>query len=74
MLIEILIKKQFKGLMMSSDEPIIVETKGEALVKHCPLCGAELIKPALTNHWLEDQNCQKIFQVRVPPTVLKTGE
>ena len=57
-----------------SDEPETIQPKGESLVKHCPLCGAELIKPALTNHWLEDQNCQKIFQVRVPPTVLKTGE
>ena len=54
---------------MSSDEPIIVETQGEALVKYCPICGAQFAKTALTNNWLEDQTCLKVFQVRV-----KTGE
>jgi len=51
--------------MMSSDEPTLVETKGESLVKYCPLCGAQFDTTALTNHWLEDGSCQKIFQVRV---------
>ena len=51
--------------MMSSDEPTLVETKGESLVKYCPLCGAEFRETALTNHWLEDGSCEKIFQVRV---------
>ena len=58
---------------MSSDEPTTIQAKGEPLVTHCPLCGVQFEKPALTNR---DQRCDSCypdshrdFHVRV-----KTGE
>jgi hypothetical protein len=58
---------------MSSDEPKTIQPKGETLVKHCPLCGAQFETAALTNR---DQRCgicypdsHRDFLVRV-----KTGE
>ena len=58
---------------MSSDEPKTIQAKGEALVTHCPLCGAQFENAALTNR---DQRCgicypdsHRDFLVRV-----KTGE
>ena len=57
--------------MMSSDEPTPNQAKGEPLVTHCPLCGAQFENAALTNR---DQRCgicypdsHRDFLVRVKP-------
>lgn len=52
-----------------SDEPETIQSKGEALVKHCALCGVEFSETVLTNHWLKCDSCETVFQVKV-----KTGE
>ena len=54
---------------MSSDEPEHIQPKGEALVKHCPICGVEFDEIVLTNRWLKCDSCETVFQVKV-----KTGE
>jgi len=54
---------------MSSDEPETIQPKGEALVKHCPICGVEFDETVLTNRWLKCDSCETIFQVKV-----KAGE
>jgi hypothetical protein len=63
--IEILIKKQLRRNMMSSDEPETIQPKGESLVKHCPICGVEFDETVLTNRWLKCDSCETIFQVKV---------
>ena len=55
--------------MMSSEEPKTIQTKGEALVKHCPICGVEFDETVLTNTWFKCDSCETTCQVRV-----KTGE
>ena len=67
--IEILIRKQLRRNIMSSDEPETIQPKGEALVKHCPICGVEFDETVLTNRWLKCDSCETVFQVKV-----KTGE
>jgi uncharacterized C2H2 Zn-finger protein len=54
---------------MSSEEPEIIQPKGEALVKHCPICGVEFDETVLTNRWLKCDSCETVFQVKV-----KAGE
>jgi hypothetical protein len=54
---------------MSSDEPKTIQTKGEALVRYCPIDGVEFDETVLTNKWLKCDSCETVFQVRV-----KTGE
>jgi hypothetical protein len=68
--IEILINKRLRGnIRMSSEEPKTIQTKGEALVKHCPICGVEFDETVLTNRWFKCDSCETTCQVRV-----KTGE
>ena len=54
---------------MSSDEPKTIQTKGEALVRYCPIDGVEFDETVLTYKWLKCDSCETVFQVRV-----KTGE
>ena len=64
-----LIRKQLRRNIMSSDEPEHIQPKGEALVKHCPICGVEFDEIVLTNRWLKCDSCETVFQVKV-----RTGE
>ena len=50
---------------MSSDEPETIQPKGEALVKHCPICGVEADGIAMTNRWLQCGSCETGFMIRV---------
>ena len=51
---------------MSSDDPETIQPKGEALVKHCPICGVEFDDGiAMTNRWLLCGSCETKFQVKV---------
>ena len=54
---------------MSSDEPETIQPKGEALVKHCSICGCEFEETVLTNRWLKCDSCETVFQVKT-----KTGD
>jgi uncharacterized CHY-type Zn-finger protein len=54
-----------------SDEPDTIEhiqPKGEALVKHCPICGVEGKDIVLTNRWLKCDSCDSTFQVKCKDT------
>ena len=51
---------------MSNNEAETLTPKGEALVKHCPICGVEFDDGvAMTNRWLQCGSCETGFQVKV---------
>ena len=47
-----------------SDEVEIIQPKGEALVKHCPICGVEFTEIVLTNRWIKCESCEYELQVK----------
>jgi uncharacterized Zn finger protein len=54
---------------MSNEEVETIQPKGDALVKHCPICGVEFDETVLTNRWLRCDSCDQVFQVKT-----KSGE
>jgi hypothetical protein len=52
--------------IMSNNEAETLTPKGEALVKHCPICGVEFDDGvAYTNRWLLCGSCDTEFMVKV---------
>ena len=51
--------------MSSNTEVETLTPKGEALVKHCPICGVEADGIAMTNRWLQCGSCETGFMIRV---------
>ena len=54
---------------MSSDEPTTIQTKGEALVKYCPIDGVEFDETVLTNRFFRCASYETIIQIKT-----KSGE
>jgi len=52
--------------IMSENEAETLTPKGEACLKHCPVCGVEFNDgAAMTNRWLLCGSCETEFQVKV---------
>ncbi len=49
---------------MSNNEAETLTPKGEALVKHCPICGVQFTETVLTNRWIKCESCEYELQVK----------